>query len=182
MNRLQEPRCTALTGLAAARGTGLPSGLFVRLLRGLRARLRAVLRAGLTGGLASIIRFTRLAVTCTLGACLLLTLGAAVPAELGPGHGPVLPAVTAAPASAATTAACQEREPPRDGVGHSHLRLRCAFADTRPLKTPDGAAQLYLDHRRARAATDPRGHDGRPRANRIRAVGDTRALLQVLRC
>ncbi|MFF5261476.1 hypothetical protein ACFY4C_21235 [Actinomadura viridis] len=182
MNRLQEPRRTALTRLTTAHGPALRSGGPHRGVPGtFPSGLPGGRRARLTGGLASIIRFARLAVTCTLATCLLLTLGAAVPAELGPGPGPVLPALTAAAAPTATAASCQEREPPRD-VGHSHLRLRCAFADTRPLKTPDGSSQLYLDHRRARAATDPRGHDGRPRASRIRAVGDTRALLQVLRC
>ncbi|XVQ15400.1 hypothetical protein ACQP1W_23585 [Spirillospora sp. CA-255316] len=139
---------------------------------------------------------TRKALLLLLGAWMLLTLGAAVPG--GADTGPALPAPATAltagpsgpppgsPAGAATdlAEACEEREGPseREGVGHSHVRLRCTVSDTRLLKTPDDLSKPYLDDHRAHAAVHPRDHDGRPRGLRTRTAKDTRTLLQVFRC
>ncbi|MFC5745443.1 hypothetical protein [Actinomadura rugatobispora] len=149
-------------------------------------------------GLRPTAAITRRALVLLLGACMLLTLGAAVPG--GADTGPALPAPATAtpltagtagpppgsPAGAATAFAetCEERERPseREGVGHSHVRLRCTVSDTRILKTPDDLSKPYLDDHRAGAAFHPRDHDGRPRGLRTRTARDTRALLQVFRC
>lgn len=77
---------------------------------------------------------------------------------------------------------CRNHDPVHGPPHLSHLRLRGAVTDKRPVPGPDGVIPPHLDGHRALVLDRPHGFDARPRCLTRRTAAQTSALLRVFRC